>query len=81
MSEFYVGKHPGLWVGPVIKDKATNHPVAFVAAGSEHFSDLLSLAPEMLEALRKILHNVQDGDGSLVVGIAEEILGKAARRI
>jgi len=79
MTEFYVGDHPGFWLGPVVRNKATNNPVAFVAAGSEHFSQLLALAPEMLEALRKILHNSQDGDGADVARIAAEILGKAQK--
>ena len=76
-TEFYVGEHRGIWVGPVIRNKQTNHPVAFVAAGSEHFSEILSLAPEMLEALRKIRNNSDNGPE--VNKIASEILLKATK--
>jgi hypothetical protein len=50
-DSLYVGEHRGMWVGPVLRDKETNHPVAFIAGGSQDLAKTLAAAPEMLRRL------------------------------
>lgn len=58
--EFYVGDHPGMWVGPVVRDSKTNHPVAFVAGGSEKLAPLIAAAPDMLATIKQMLEEMVD---------------------
>jgi hypothetical protein len=50
-ENLYIGEHRGIWAGPVLRDKETNYPVAFVAGGSENLAKTLAAAPETLRHL------------------------------
>jgi hypothetical protein len=86
---WFVGTKPGVWAGPVVKADGGNKGVAFVVgppAVDEANARLIASAPELLTALKELVHydegsSEQGAYGYEVLQRCKDAIKKAEGRV